>query len=272
MRIIGRRIIRATVGANGPIVVDMRELPHGGICSVDPATGARTELPGHALFGDSDPGWDLEPPHAAVAHAARRFGDHRIGATDTPYHDLLPSVLAQRVTAQEALAQWSALCTGWGTPVEHDGITLWTPPAPDVLMAIPHHEFHLLGIDRRRASTLREVARHGARLISGWRPGESAQQRTLSLRLIPGVGEWTAAVTGYVSFGDPDALEVGDFHAKNTVAFALTGRHRGTDTEMIELLEPYRGQRQRVLQWLRMTGVRAPAHGPRRRIVSIARL
>jgi hypothetical protein len=75
-----------------------------------------------------------------------------------------------------------------------------------------------------------------------------------------------------LAFGDPDALLVGDFHVKNTVAFALEGRIRGTDKEMVATLEPYRGQRHRIVRWLQLNGVRAPARGPRRRIVSITRL
>jgi hypothetical protein len=65
---------------------------------------------------------------------------------------------------------------------------------------------------------------------------------------------------------------VGDFHTKNTVAHALAGRPRGTDEEMCGILRPYAGQRARVVMWLKLDGWRAPARGPKRRIVSIARL
>jgi hypothetical protein len=41
---------------------------------------------------------------------------------------------------------------------------------------------------------------------------------------------------------------------------------------MVATLEPYRGQRHRIVRWLQLNGVRAPARGPRRRIVSITRL
>ena len=80
------------------------------------------------------------------------------------------------------------------------------------------------------------------------------------------------AQVAIVTERDPDALEVGDFHVKNTVAYALSGRHRGSDEEMCRLLEPYAGQRRRVVTWLTLAGWRAPAHGPRRRNVPVARL
>ena len=44
-----------------------------------------------------------------------------------------------------------------------------------------------------------------------------------------------------VSHGDADAVAVGDYHLKNVVAWhLLEGRPRGTDEEMMELLEPFR--------------------------------
>lgn len=90
--------------------------------------------------------------------------------------------------------------------------------------------------------------------------------------LIPGVGRWTAAVAGAVAFGDPDAIAVGDFHLKNVVAWSLRGQARGTDEEMLEVLEPYAGQRGRVVRWLQIDGHRAPARGPRKPIIPITQL
>ena len=227
---------------------------------------------GHPLFGDSDPGCELMPVHEAVRAAMRDHGAYRMPHTGTPYHDLLPAVLGQRVTAVEALGQWSELCRRHGEPVTVGEHRMHAPPSPDVLLAVPYHEFHLMGIDRRRAETLRNVARHGDRLINGWLPDGTPHERTMSLTLLDGVGVWTAAVAGLTAFCDPDALEVGDFHVKNTVAYALSGRHRGSDEEMCRLLEPYAGQRRRVVTWLTLAGWRAPAHGPRRRNVPVARL
>ena len=88
------------------------------------------------------------------------------------------------------------------------------------------------------------------------------------LRAIPGIGPWTAAEVGIRAFGDPDAVSVGDFHLPNIVAWALAGEPRGTDERMLELLEPYRGQRGRVLRLLELSGGgpgrRAPRLSPQR--------
>jgi hypothetical protein len=58
-------------------------------------------------------------------------------------------------------------------------------------------------------------------------------------------------------------VSVGDFHIPNMVAWALAGEPRGSDERMLELLEPYRGQRARVTRILEVAGMKAPRRGPR---------
>lgn len=83
------------------------------------------------------------------------------------------------------------------------------------------------------------------------------------LQVLPGVGAWTAAETALRAFGHPDAVSVGDFHLANLVVYALTGRARGTDEQMLELLAPWAGQRARVVRLIELCGARAPKFGPR---------
>ena len=266
------RIARATLDAHArPVGVSARLQAD---CTIRVTThhGEHSVLAGHPLFGDGDPGHRVTPSHPAVARAMARYGDIHLARTDTPYHELLPAVLAQRVTAREAITQWSRICRMWGEQVHVDGVILHAPPTPERLLAVAPHEWHLLGVERRRAETLRNVARHADRLLAGWKEELPVPERTASFTLIPGVGVWTAAVAGHTAFGDPDALEFGDFHVKNTVAWALEGRARGTDEEMQRTMQVYAGDRRRVLTWLVMDGWSAPARGPRRRILDIARL
>jgi len=54
------------------------------------------------------------------------------------------------------------------------------------------------------------------------------------------------------------------------VAFALAGERRGTDERMLELLEPFRGQRGRVIRLLETSGIWPEARGPRMALQSIA--
>jgi len=203
--------------------------------------------------------------HEVVADAAGRHRSLRVGASGDFFHELLPTILEQRITAGEAHRQWLMLCNEFGAPAPGpiDGLRL--PPAPNLLSRIPSWQLHPLGIERKRADALSAVARHPAKL---WKwallpPTEAAAK----LRLIPGVGEWTiGSVVGPV-LGDADAVAVGDFHLKNMVSWALAGEPRGTDERMLELLEPYRPQRGRVVRLLILAGLAAPKFGPKQRIL-----
>jgi len=220
-----------------------------------------------ALAGSEDPGAPelLDAPHAIVASAARAHRHVRLGRTGDPYAELLPTIIEQRITAGEALRQWAGLCRLLGEPAPGPFEGLLLPPAPDVLATTPSWRLHGLGIERKRAAALVEVARHAAK-IGSW-AGLSPAEARVKLALIRGVGPWTIGNVLRVAWGDPDAVAVGDFHHKNTVAWSLAGEARGTDERMMELLEPYRGQRGRVVQLLGATGGHAPAFGPKQRIL-----
>ena len=83
------------------------------------------------------------------------------------------------------------------------------------------------------------------------------------LQAFHGVGPWSAAEVALVALGDPDAVSVGDYNLPSMVTWALLGERRGTDERMLELLEPYRGHRARVLRLLGAAHGGPPRHGPR---------
>ena len=98
---------------------------------------------------------------------------------------------------------------------------------------------------------------------------EPAEAR-LRLTSLPGIGPWSAAEVSVVAYGDRDAVSLGDYHLPHQVAWALSGEPRGTEARMLELLEPYRGQRARVIRLLTLGGIQAPRFGPRMRLRRIA--
>jgi len=142
------------------------------------------------------------------------------------------------------------------------------PPPPQKLARLPYWAFHPLGVERRRADTIRAAAAVAPQLeqIRGLSPDEG-RRRLLSL---PGVGAWTAAETMRLALGDADAVSVGDYHLPHLVSWALAGEPRGTDERMLELLEPYRGQRARVALLLERGGLHHPRRAPRMPLRSIA--
>jgi 3-methyladenine DNA glycosylase/8-oxoguanine DNA glycosylase len=74
-----------------------------------------------------------------------------------------------------------------------------------------------------------------------------------------------------VAYGDPDVVTVGDYHLPHLVSWALAGEPRGTDERMLELLEPFAGNRGRVVALLALAGLGAPRFGPHMPIRSFAR-
>ena len=71
-----------------------------------------------------------------------------------------------------------------------------------------------------------------------------------------------SAETTQRSHGDPDSPSVGDYHLPAVVGWALIGKPVDDDG-MLELLEPWAGQRQRVMRLIEASGFRKPAFGPR---------
>ena len=123
---------------------------------------------------------------------------------------------------------------------------------PATLAALPYYAFHPLGVEQRRADTIRRATARAAWLEAIVDlPIEEAYAR---LTALPGIGPWTAAEVAVRALGDPDAVSVGDFHLPNLVAFALAGEPRGDDARMLELLEPWRGERARVIRLLELSG------------------
>ena len=98
-------------------------------------------------------------------------------------------------------------------------------------------------------------------------PLDEAHRR---LGAVLGIGPWTVGEVARSALGDPDAVSVGDYHLPNLVAFALAGEPRADDVRMLEILEPYRGQRGRVIRLLEASGIGPPRRGPRMAPRSIA--
>jgi 3-methyladenine DNA glycosylase/8-oxoguanine DNA glycosylase len=268
-RVVGNRIERATLTPDGPASI---ALIADDEMRVESAHGPGAEwLAAHAhhLVARHDEQVPIQPMHDAVRKAQREIGVLHLPRTNSPWHEVLPAILGQRITGIQAYAQWAALCRTFGerAPGPFD---LHLPPTPDRLAHVTSWEFHRLGIERQRARTLLVAARHHRHIE---RTVElSGEDARTALMQLPGIGVWTAAVTVGVSHGDRDALPVGDFHVKNTVAWALTGRARGTDEEMIVTLEPYRPHRWVVVRMLEKCGFAAPKFAPKRPLLRIERM
>jgi 3-methyladenine DNA glycosylase/8-oxoguanine DNA glycosylase len=268
IRLTADEFWRATRTPEGPATLHLR------------ARGRRVEArawgPGapHALsrvaelVGAADDPGAFEPKHAVLRDPWRRLRGFRLCRTGAVVEALVPSIIEQKVTGPEAFRGYAALVGKYGEPAPGPA-DLMLPPEPSVLAELPYWAYHPLGIERRRADIVRRACARAARMEeAAWMTIPDAYRR---LRAIDGVGRWTAAEVARVALGDPDAVSVGDYHLKNHVAWVLAGEPRATDERMLELLEPYRGQRTRAIRLIEACPT-PPRFGPRVKLRSIARM
>ena len=119
------------------------------------------------------------------------------------YETLLFSILGQKVTSFEARRSFGALIRRFGEPAPGP-LGLIVPPPPAKLARTPYWAFHAVGIERRRAETIRAAAAAAHRFAS--LTALPTAERIARLSSLPGIGPWTAAEAISLSFGDPDAV------------------------------------------------------------------
>ncbi len=308
--------VRTTVrGAKNPVLVGPTEAwwstrtPDGpGTLSLARRSGDHIEAeawgPGAAWLLDQSPSLlgacdDLDgfEPTGPIRELWRRR-PFRLARTDRVWDALIGAVLGQKVQTANAARARRALARRYGDRAPGPR-PAWVLPAPADVAAMGYHQFHPLGVERKRADILIRVAREMPRIeplferarvvatdpdpdpatdpaigpsdptpsgdasAAGTghdRPTPGELQRRLER--IRGIGPWTTAMVTAVTLGDPDAVPVGDYHLPNTVAWLLAGEPRATDDRMLELLEPYAGHRWRVLRLAKASGS-APRYGPK---------
>lgn len=222
-----------------------------------------------SLLGEHDDPGSFAPEHLRLLEVHRRHPGFRVGRSDAVVETIVPTILEQKVTGAGARRSYRGLIRAFGEPAPGPfGLRL--QPDPKILAALPYQEFHPFGVERKRAVTLKLACSYARRLEETIdMPSDAARRRLLAL---PGVGEWTAALVAGIAWGDRDAVEIGDFHIPNQVCWFLAGEPRGTDERMLELLEPYAGQRWRALRLIEASGVGAPRFGPRLEVTNYERI
>jgi 3-methyladenine DNA glycosylase/8-oxoguanine DNA glycosylase len=215
-----------------------------------------------ALLGADDDVSGFEPRHPVLVDAWRRYGHWRQGRTDLVMEALVPAVIEQRVTGQEAFAGFRMLVHRYGERAPGPGreLRLWVQPTPETVRHIPSWEWLRMHVDPARSRALVSAARVADALErTVGLPGDEVERRLCTL---PGIGVWTAAEVRQRSHGDVDAVSFGDWHVAKDVGYVLAGREFD-DTELEEFLEPWRPHRNRVPTLLGLAGLRRPRHGAR---------
>ncbi|MGW1767416.1 DNA-3-methyladenine glycosylase family protein [Streptomyces sp. NPDC002073] len=224
-----------------------------------------------ALLGAADDPAAFVPRHRLVHASHRRRPGLRLTRTGLVLESLIPVILEQKVTADEAYRAWRRLVRQYGAPAPGPAhLGLYVMPEPRTWSAIPSWDWHKAGVDSKRSATVLRAVRVAARLEEAAHlPLAEAAAR---LELIPGIGPWTSAETLQRSNGAPDAVTTGDLHLPGIIGFALTGNRDADDADMLTLLAPYEGQRHRAARLILLSGHTPPRRHPRMPRGDIGRL
>lgn len=227
------------------------------------------------ILGGEDDVSTFEPCHPVVAKPWRlpEHYDWRVAKTGLVINSLIPTILEQKVTGQQAFGAFRHLVRAYGEPacfpesvIQRAGrvarrvVQMRHAPTPEVWRRIPSWQWLKAGAEPSASATIMRVLEVAPALErAADLPLDQAHSR---LRSIPGVGVWTAAKVAQTALGDADAPTFGDFHIAKRIGWAFDGRD-GDDPRMAELLEPYRGHRYRAERLVLQAGEWRGGRGPR---------
>ncbi|MGB6182054.1 MAG: DNA-3-methyladenine glycosylase 2 family protein [Rhodococcus sp. (in: high G+C Gram-positive bacteria)] len=256
-------IWRTSRFASGPVTYRIRQSGPREVACEAWGSGASEfvdTLP--ALVGAEDDSTGFAPEHRILVEAHRRLPHLRIGRSTRVLEALIPAILEQKVHGIAAFASWHSLVTSYGEPAPGPAPHgMRVPPPAEVWRRIPSWEFHKANVDPKRSKTIVRSAQLADKLEPVARMTSVDAERRL--RVVPGVGAWTAAEVMQRALGDPDALSVGDYHLASVVGWTLTGAPM-TDDEMVDYLAPLRPHRYRAVRLLEVSGTAIrPKFGPR---------
>lgn len=216
-----------------------------------------------AMLGDADDVTAFASAYPVIQRAWARNPNWRVPRTGRVLEALLPAVIEQKVTGQEAWLGFRRLVTRFGAqapgPAGERGMRC--QPEPSALIDIPSWEWLRCHIDGKRSQTIVRSARRASSLERTL--DLPVTEADVALRSIAGIGVWTSAEIRQRAFGDADAVSFGDYHIAPHVGYALLGELGADDDRLRELLRDEAPHRYRVqhVATTRLPG--PPRHGPR---------
>lgn len=246
MRISSGEVWRASWTPEGPMT--LRVQSHGEHLAVDvwgegsawglDHAGALCGLDDH-LDGFATDG------NAALHRISSRHNGFRLPRSGNLPEALTWAVAAQQTSTYEAQRTYRQLVVAHGTrapgPVE-----LLVPPAPAVLAGLHAYDLHTFGFSQPAADLLRRIAAQTHQLERLSADGTTDVRRRLST--IDGLTDASIELVVLIAFGDADAVPTGDLRRAHEVGRTLAGEPHADDSRMLELLEPWRGHRGRVIR------------------------
>lgn len=223
--------------------------------------GARRLVPHlRGILGLEDDPSSFTPQDGEVGRLWRRFKGTHLPKFPRIVDRVVRVTLLQVVTWQEACRSWGRLVRELGED-SPGPLDVRMPPSIEKLRSTPDYALVALGIRPKQARTILRLAHDASRIEAAAESG--AEALATRLGAVAGIGPWTIAYVQGNALGCPDAVLLGDYNLPHTVAYVLAREPRASEQRMLELLDPYRGHRFRVIRLLWMNGVRAPRRGPR---------
>ena len=209
---------------------------------------------------EGSPAYDRLPETLRLTR--RRHPGLRLPATGAVVDRAVIAVIEQRVTAVEAIRAYRYLVRLAGEPAPGPAPAgMLVPPTAAQWRSIPSWQWHRAGVDPHRSATVMRAVHRAAALERLGCATDPAEVR-VKLQTLPGIGVWTAAEITQCTHADPDGISLRDYHLADYVCWFFDGAP-GSDDRMEELLEPWRGHRQRVVRLIKASGHRNPSFGPR---------
>ncbi len=204
-------------------------------------------------------------PSGKVRDLVKRYPGIHLPRLPVVFHRLIQIVLHQLVTWEEAAYGWQEMTRRYGTAAPGDS-ELLVGPSPSALKALAYYDLVDCGILPRQARLILHLAKDARRIDKVWEQGDDKLIAYLSR--INGIGKWTLQTLRGSCLADADAAVTGDYGLPHMVCWFFQQQPRGSDDEMLKLLEPFRGHRYRVQQLLMHADIQAPRRGPKMRVRS----
>ena len=196
------------------------------------------------------PFYALAESDSAMSGLVNNFRGLHLPRTATLFESLVLAILGQQISAAVARTMRLLLIERFGAQAEFDGLTYYSFPRPDAILASSPEELRTLKLTQRKSEYVYGIAEAATK--PDWPevwllPDEEFVRRLTALR---GIGNWTAQWAMVRGLARPDALPLGDLALRRGVSRLLREGEPVTDADVEALAERWRPWRSYATAYL----------------------
>jgi DNA-3-methyladenine glycosylase II len=157
----------------------------------------------------------------AMSQIAKLLYGLKNPTTPTVFEALVDSIVEQQISIKVAIALEEKLSKKMGERLDIDGNCYFAFPTPQTLASVGVKEIQQVGLSRRKAEYIQEAAQlmvDGKLNLEGLKSHKSAEEITLKLDEVRGIGVWTAELTMLRGMQKLDALPADDFGIRRVIS------------------------------------------------------